>query len=124
MISNQGSCNLIHFLKNCLTGSSPLQSETVGNMNHGQPALPWANFASIPNGGTTIPSLGVPNANTHYGFNSNPINVASLSSSQSLDLSPKVWGSSAGMNPFMVNLTADFFFDSSHLSRFAHKSQR
>lgn len=86
---------------NPFLGSSPLQSETVGNMNHGQPALPWANFASIPNGGTTIPSLGVPNANTHYGFNSNPINVASLSSSQSLDLSPKVWGSSAGMNPFM-----------------------
>lgn len=87
------------------TGSSPVQRESMAGMNHGQPALPWANFSTISNGGSVVPSAGVANSNNLFGFNinSNPINVASLSSSQSLDLSPKVWGSPAGLNPFMVS---------------------
>lgn len=92
---------MVHFE----TGSSPVQRESVVSMNHGQPALPWANFNAAANNGIAIPSAGVVNSNNLFGFNvnSNPINVASLSSSQSLDLSPKVWGSPAGLNPFMVS---------------------
>jgi len=88
---------------NPFLGSSPVQRESMAGMNHGQPALPWANFSTISNGGSVVPSAGVANSNNLFGFNinSNPINVASLSSSQSLDLSPKVWGSPAGLNPFM-----------------------
>ena len=93
---------------NCFeTGSSPVQPESATGMNHGQPALPWANFTAPANSGFPVSSVGAANSNNLFGFNvnSNPINAASLSSSQSLDLSPKVWGSPAGLNPFMVSLT-------------------
>lgn len=88
---------------NPFLGSSPVQPESATGMNHGQPALPWANFTAPANSGFPVSSVGAANSNNLFGFNvnSNPINAASLSSSQSLDLSPKVWGSPAGLNPFM-----------------------
>lgn len=87
-------------------------------VHYGKPALPWANFSSSPLSAGSNMALGnvfppttasnVSGSHLGFGFGShpNPMGVATtLSTSQSLDLSPKTWATSAGMNPFMVMST-------------------
>ncbi|XP_046648634.1 arf-GAP domain and FG repeat-containing protein 1-like [Daphnia pulicaria] len=89
-------------------------------VHYGKPALPWANFSSSPLSGSPNMTSGTnvafpaasaaaaaAAANSHFafGFGGHPnpmVSVATtLTTSQSLDLSPKTWGTSTGMNPFM-----------------------
>lgn len=96
-------------------------------VHYGMPALPWANFSSSPLSSSTNVTSGTnifpaptatAGANSHFGFgfggHPNPmVGVATtLSTSQSLDLSPKMWGTTTGMNPFMD--TASFTQGRSH----------
>lgn len=89
-------------------------------VHYGKPALPWANFSSSPLSGSpnmtsgtnvAFPAASAAAANSHFGFgfagHPNPMSVGvatTLTTSQSLDLSPKTWGTSTGMNPFMVSI--------------------
>jgi hypothetical protein len=62
--------------------------------------------------GTNVafPAASAAAANSHFafGFGGHPnpmVGVATtITTSQSLDLSPKTWGTSTGMNPFMVSI--------------------
>lgn len=99
---------------------APIPAQAVSGF--GRPALPWANFSTSPSSGFGQPS-GINNMNgtglfpatsNPVGFNNhhsammvNPGSgvMTGLSTSQSLDLSPKTWGnaSASTLNPFVVS---------------------
>ena len=76
----------------------------------GRPVLPWSNFSSSPASVNHQPwaaleaPAGVSNGRAAGGVASGPISaVKPLTSSQSMNLSPKTWSSPSVHNPFLVS---------------------